>query len=97
MVTRAKGTERPGEIDAGWPWQVEIEVPWNGLGRRLAEITAWVQAHAPPPRSTKRGGAGLDATRWCFCARETAAAFQATFGGKLIDATPARGRRSWGA
>ena len=97
MVTYAKGAKRPAEIDAGWPWQVEIVVPWNGLGRRLGEITAWVQDHAPPPESAKRGGATLDATRWCFKDWETAAAFQAEFGGELVEAKPPRGRRTWPA
>ena len=95
MVTYAKGVRRPAEIDAEWPWQVEIAVPWNGLGKRLAEITAWVRDHAPPPESAKGGAAGLDATRWCFRDWETAAAFQADFGGDLVEAKPARGRRSW--
>jgi hypothetical protein len=41
MVSYAKGTKRPAQVDAGWPHQVEIDVPWNGLGRRLADIIAW--------------------------------------------------------
>jgi hypothetical protein len=97
MVSYAKGTKRPSEIDAGWPWQVEIEVPWNGLRGRLVEITAWIREHAPEPESCKRGRSSQDTTRWCFQNWETAAAFQADFGGELIEAKPARRRKVWPA
>ena len=94
MVTYAKGAPRPTAVDAGWPHQVEIEVPWNGLGRRLGDITRWVQAHAPPPASAKRSGGHRDAIRWCFVDRGLASAFQARFGGTLLEAErPLRRRR----
>jgi hypothetical protein len=93
MVSYARGAKRPAEIDAGWPWQVEIEVPWNGLRGRLVEITAWVREHAPEPASAKRGGS-QETTRWGFRDRSTAEAFRDVFGGELVEAKPARERRA---
>lgn len=97
MVSYAKGTSRSAAVDEGWPWQVEIEVPWNGLGRRLGEMTAWIQANAPMPASSKRSGATRDTTRFAFIDREPAVAFQALFGGELVEVPPPKRNRriSW--
>ena len=94
MMTYAKGTVRPSVIDAGWPWQVEIEVPWNVLGIHLAEVTDWVRAHAAPPASAKIGGGRPDTVRWCFAERDFAITFQSAFGGAPIEVPPPKSRRS---
>jgi hypothetical protein len=91
MPTRAKGTLSTTQINADWPYQVEIEVPERGLGRRFTAMLAWAGANSP---SHKRRGGSLDSVRLCFPTSEIATAFQVEFGGTLIHEPPPRSSRS---
>jgi hypothetical protein len=97
MATHARGTRPARSVDELWPYQVEIEVPWNGLGDRHSAIMAWLTANAPKPAHGTRTGPRQPGdghtVRWCFAARETAAAFQRRFGGKLVTEEPPRRRK----
>lgn len=87
MPPRAKGRLPRTVVDAGWPYQVVLDVPERGFGRHLETILAWLYDHAPAPQHCRGGGpAGLDAARWAFRDFERALAFQARFGGRLTDA-----------
>lgn len=88
MGSRARGQLPVTIVDGQWPYQVEIIVPERGLLGALNTMEQWMRAHAPPPASHRRGGASdvVQKTRFAFAVLETAEAFQAAFGGELLDA-----------
>lgn len=88
MVSYAKGTLRPAAVDAGWPHHVEMEVPWNGLGRCLGTMAAWVQAHAAPPDSAKRRGVDAGYDPVCLHRPGDRGCVPRAFGGTLFDVPP---------
>lgn len=96
MVSRARGVLPDHMIDAGWPHQVVIEVPWNGLGKRLDAMLAWLYAHAPDhkKRSGRRPPGDGDVLHVCLVDRLAAERFQAEFGGELVLAEPPRPKRA---
>ena len=72
-------------IQAAYPYIVEMEVPPNGFGRLLNIMIDWHHAqgmcalHAPG-----RHDADVSFIRWCFARAELAAAFQEKFGGTIL-------------
>jgi hypothetical protein len=83
---RRKGEITRAEIDRCFPHQIELPVPPNGFGARLAVMYGFCREHcfAYQTRPARRRGEG-DAVRWCFRLPADAERFCERFGGEPRD------------
>ncbi|QPC44621.1 hypothetical protein HW532_19085 [Kaustia mangrovi] len=83
-MTRRKGEITRSQIDRGYPYQVEIVIPPNGLGRKIDDIYTFLRERGYAFK--KRGGRDrrtegiFHTSRYCFTSMEHAQAFQDRFG-----------------
>lgn len=83
-----KGWTTPKMIDRDYRYQVELTIPERGFGNRLNDMHDWCREHGPDYKQHGGGPNQWHISRWCFKAPEIAAAFQAEFGGKLVEMPP---------
>ena len=97
-----KGEETKQSKNRDYPFQVEMQVPEGGFGRRLDEMHAQAKQVATPDRlgySGYRNNGRHDGIRdwslWCFKSQDEADRFHERCGGRRLVVTPNR-RRSFG-
>ena len=84
-MPRYKGRQSAKAIERDFPHIVEMAVPFGGFGKRLDDMDEWHRACGIQPRNGRgRHDDDRDFVRWCFADANTAAAFAAEFGGKLL-------------
>jgi hypothetical protein len=89
-----KGEETKRSKNRDYPFQVEIDVPEGGLGRRLDELYAAASDIAPDHRKSGRRDGIRDWALWCFKSQDEADRFHEKCGGRRLVVTPNR-RRSF--